>query len=62
MTIPFAIAINGGEVQLALRRENGDSETIVVKIPPGFEDGKKMRLRGQGEAAGAAAAPRATCC
>jgi curved DNA-binding protein len=53
MTIPFATAVNGGEVQLGLRHENGDSETIVVKIPPGIEDGKKMRLRGQGEATGA---------
>ncbi len=52
VTIPFATAVNGGEVQLGLRHENGQTETIVVKIPPGIEDGKKMRLRGKGEAAG----------
>ena len=51
MTIPFATAISGGEVQLSLRRQTGETETIVVKIPPGIEDGKKMRLRGKGEPA-----------
>jgi DnaJ-class molecular chaperone len=53
VTIPFGTAVNGGEVQLGLQRENGQMETIVVKIPPGIEDGKKMRLRGKGEPAAA---------
>ncbi|MGA2254264.1 MAG: J domain-containing protein [Thermoguttaceae bacterium] len=51
VTIPFATAISGGEIQLSLRRQSGETETIVVKIPPGIEDGKKMRLRGKGEPA-----------
>ena len=49
VTIPFATAISGGEIQLGLQRQSGETETIVVKIPPGIEDGKKMRLRGKGE-------------
>jgi len=51
VTIPFTTAIGGGEIQLGLRRQSGETETIVVKIPPGIEDGKKMRLRGKGEPA-----------
>ena len=57
VTIPFGTAVSGGEVQLSLHRQSagprysGEAETIVVKIPPGIEDGKKMRLRGKGEPA-----------
>jgi DnaJ-class molecular chaperone len=50
VSIPFVTSVNGGEVQLSIRRASGKSETISVKIPPGIEDGKKIRLRGQGEA------------
>ena len=51
VTVPFASAVNGGEVQLGLDRGKGQVETIVVKIPPGIDDGKVMRLRGKGEPA-----------
>jgi len=47
--VPFATAIGGGEVQLTVRRQSGKTDTIAVKIPPGIEDGKKIRIRGQGE-------------
>ena len=47
--VPFATAIGGGEVQLTVSRQSGKTDTITVKIPAGIEDGKKIRLRGQGE-------------
>jgi DnaJ-class molecular chaperone len=50
ITIPFTISITGGEVQLAVTRPEGRTKTITVKVPPGIQDGKKIRLRGQGEA------------
>jgi len=49
LQIPFATAINGGEVQITVSRKSGKTETISVKIPVGIEDGKKIRIRGQGE-------------
>jgi curved DNA-binding protein len=51
LTIPFTLAVTGGEVEIGLKRRSGKSETIAVKIPPGIEEGKKIRLRGQGEPA-----------
>ena len=57
LTIPFATAITGGEAQIAVDRGSGKPEMIAVKIPAGIEDGKKIRLRGQGEAAGGRGKP-----
>jgi len=47
--VPFQTAIQGGEVAVTIQRPGGKIETISVKIPAGIEDGKKIRLRGQGE-------------
>lgn len=55
--IPFGTSVTGGEVRLSVRRPSGKMETISVKIPPGIEHGKTIRLRGQGEAGPAGGQP-----
>lgn len=47
--VPFQTAISGGEVQLNIVRASGKRETITAKIPAGISDGRRIRLRGQGE-------------
>lgn len=49
ITVPFVEAVRGGEVTFTVQRD-GAPETITVKIPPGTEEGKKLRLRGKGPA------------
>ena len=56
-TVPFATAVLGGEAVLSIRRAGGNTETIRLKIPTGIDDGKKIRLRGQGEPGQAGAPP-----
>jgi DnaJ-class molecular chaperone len=46
--IPFATAVVGGEIQISVQRSSSRTETIAVRIPAGIEDGKKIRVRGQG--------------
>lgn len=48
LTIPFNTAITGGDLNIHVQRDGSHNETLSVKIPPGIEDGKKIRLRGQG--------------
>jgi DnaJ-class molecular chaperone len=43
VTIPFTTAALGGRVSLSI-----DDREVEVKIPPGFEDGKTLRIAGQG--------------
>jgi len=50
LEVPFRTAITGGELALQVRRPDGRTESITVKIPACIEDGKKIRLREQGEA------------
>ena len=49
LTIPFRQAILGGERQLDLSR-HGHAEPIKVRIPPGVENGQKLRVAGKGGA------------
>lgn len=43
ITIPFVTAAHGGQVSIRI-----DSREVDVKIPPGIEEGKSLRLQGQG--------------
>lgn len=49
LTVPFATAVLGGKAQLNVQRGDGKVEPIEVTIPAGIENGKKLRLKGQGE-------------
>ena len=49
LTIPFLVAVRGGETALELTRGGGKTESLTVKIPPGVNSGAKLRLRGRGE-------------
>ncbi|MFV2065967.1 MAG: DnaJ C-terminal domain-containing protein [Pirellulales bacterium] len=49
LEVPFATAVSGGRAEISLRRASGKIEKIQVKVPAGIEDGKRIRLRGQGE-------------
>jgi DnaJ-class molecular chaperone len=46
--IPFVTAVSGGEMQFSIERPSGKVDQLTVKIPPGIEEGKKIRVRGQG--------------
>ncbi len=49
LTIPFLTAVRGGETSVNIQREGGTTENLVVKIPPGIDNGARLRLKGQGE-------------
>jgi DnaJ-class molecular chaperone len=49
MTVPFATTVRGGEAAVSVQRADGNLETITIKIPAGIDDGKRIRVRGQGE-------------
>lgn len=48
IAVPLQTIIHGGETRIQLEHE-GKLDSITVKIPPGIEPGKKIRLRGQGQ-------------
>lgn len=47
ITVPFAVAIEGGSYDLSIQI-GATPEHLTVKIPAGIEDGKAIRLGGQG--------------
>ena len=49
LEIPFVTAVQGGEAHIAVQCATGQIEKLAVKIPPGIDEGKRIRLRGQGE-------------
>ena len=42
------IAVEGGQQEISIRRENGTVDRLSVKIPAGVSDGTVIRLAGQG--------------
>ncbi|MGN6543874.1 MAG: DnaJ C-terminal domain-containing protein [Aureliella sp.] len=48
VVVPFHTAVLGGFRDISIER-GGKHETIQIKIPPGVDSGKKIRLRGRGE-------------
>ena len=47
--VSFHDAVLGGETHLSVQQSDGKTKTISAKIPAGIEDGKSIRLRGQGQ-------------
>lgn len=47
LTLPMKLAVTGGKTEFYLQRPSGP-EKISVTIPPGVEDGDKIRLREKG--------------
>jgi len=47
MTVSFREAIDGGERNISIQAAAG-AKTLSVKIPPGIETGKKLRIKGAG--------------
>jgi len=55
ITVPFSTTILGGSCEISVQRPgycaggtSSGTERVTIKIPVGIDDGKKIRLRGQG--------------
>lgn len=47
--VPFATAVTGGDASVSIHKADGTVSPVQVSIPSGIENGKKIRLRGQGQ-------------
>lgn len=48
ITIPFQLAATGGTYDVTVQRE-GQTDRLAIKIPSGVQEGRVIRLAGQGE-------------
>ncbi|TWT89420.1 Curved DNA-binding protein [Stieleria varia] len=48
LELPLETAVRGGKTEFYISRGSGSQEKIAVTIPPGIENGAKIRLRNQG--------------
>ncbi len=51
MTVPFQVAVEGGTHEVSVQH-SGKTERLSVRIPAGIDDGKVIRLAGQGNPGG----------
>ena len=55
ITVPFTVAVEGGDYSLTVQ-QGSKSERLTVKIPAGIDEGQSIRLAGQGSAGSGGAA------
>ncbi len=48
LALDFLMTVTGGEVDLRLRKPDGNLEALKVRIPAGAKDGGKLKLKGHG--------------
>ena len=49
ITVPFTVAVEGGDYSLSVQ-QGSKNERLTVKIPAGIDEGQSIRLAGQGSA------------